>query len=302
MSVFENVGRRYGSSLFADSNLLKKIANATQTGDASGFGGAVGSAAATIGMGMVKSRLPAGVGPKLDALGNAISFATDGDWQGAAASVVNAGVFNDRLPWLDNVAAFLWNASHNSRAMGGVSPPKARQIMQESLETHFAKKNLFLISIKQSLGPAGFVPLNMFVTDVSYAPITITADAKKIGSAVIDQPNGTEAVEIRLTTMDDEAGTIRRWFDTLAANVVHPNGTFGVPSSYLVKIEVLHSFVTEDSEAFWLAQQRDRTKSRSAWKKDGWFRPVSLESELSRKDGGPEEFALVFHQYDTYYT
>jgi hypothetical protein len=190
-----------------------------------------------------------------------------------------------------------------SRAMGGVTPIEAQRIMRASLETKFARKNLFIVTIKeqpievsgvQNSADKNLEWFNLFVLDVSYGAITITADKHKVGSAVLDQPNGTEAVELRITTMDDERGTIRRWFAELSERVAHQDGTFGLPESYLSKISIAHSFVTEESAETWLG-------GRQPWSATAYFRPASIECELSRKDDALEEFTLVFHQFDTSY-
>ena len=282
MSIFEKVATEKASATLSGTRF-------------SDLAGLAGNAAATMGMGMVKSRLPVGVGPKLDMLGASFERAYGGDWQGAGMAALNSGVFAPKLPWVNNAAATAMFQGQKSRASGGVTPIAAQKMVRESLETHFAKKNLFLLSIGQQLGRTPqLTNINLFVTDLSYGPITITADSHKVGSAVLDQPNGTEPIELRLTTMDDEAGSVRKWFDALASAVTHSDGTFGLPAEYLVKISILHSFVDDDSAAYWLRGKR-------GWKKEMWLRPVSLESELSRKDTGLEEFALVFHQFDTYY-
>ena len=289
MSVFERVAQEKTSEAFGLDNLA----------DMAGL--AVGGAM-TIGLGMLKSKLPIGVGPKLDAVGNVIGRAVNGDWNGALTGIVNSNLFTSKLPWLDNAASLGWFQYQQSRAMGGVTPAQAQRIMRDTLNTNFAKKNLFLVSAITLNEEIGDVPLNLFVTDVNYGPITITADAHKIGSAVVDQPNGTEPVELRLTTMDDESGTVRTWFDRLSSSVTRTNGTFGLPCSYLVQISILHSFISDESEAYWLGTQKDKSKSTSAWKKQAFYRPVSLESDLSRKEDGLEEFTLVFHQFDTFYS
>jgi len=291
MSIFEQVATQKVSERMGSGNPMS---------------GLLGRGAATIGLGMIKSGLPRGLGPVVDIVNNVAADAIKGDWRGAAEKAINSGVFTAKLPWLDNAASTAGFMMQPSRAMGGVTPVVAKRIMQASLQTHFARKNLFLVSVEKApeglgaMGAAvdgvGFGLLNLFVLDVSYGPITITADAHKVGSAILDQPNGTEAIELRLTTMDDEKGSIRNWFSQLAGCVTNTDGTFGVPEDYLVQISILHSFVTEESPKKWLTKTGEK-----AWSQKAWFRPVSLESELSRKDDALEEFTLVFHQFDTYF-
>ena len=287
MSIFDRVaGEKIGAAL-GDKTL----------------GGILGGAVGMLGTGMIKKGLPPGVGPKVDVMGNAIGRLINGDWKDAALTAVNSGIFTAKLPWLDNAASTAWFMSQPSRAMGGVTPVEAKRIMQDSLATHFARKNLFMVSIDdqpiqtsdvQCRKPGGLEFFNMFVVDVSYGPITITADSQKVGSAVLDQPTGTEAVELRLTTTDDERGTIKSWFSQLAGRVANDDGTMGVPSDYLSKITVTHSFVNDDAAQHWL-------KDGQPWKAGTYFRPVSMELDLSRKDNALEEFTMVFHQFDTYF-
>jgi hypothetical protein len=288
MSIFDRVaGEKIGAAL----------------GDRA-LGGILGGAVGTLATGMIKKGLPPGVGPRVDVLGNAVGRILEGDFAGAALTAVNSGIFTAKMPWLDNAASTAWFMSQRSRAMGGVTPVEAKRIMQDSLSTHFARKNLFMVSIDdqpiqtsdiQCNKPGRLDFFNMFVLDVNYGVVVITADAHKVGSAVLDQPNGAEAVELRLTTMDDERGTIKSWFSQLSGRVAHDDGTMGVPAEYLSKITITHSFVTDDSAQHWL-------KGGRPWKAGTYFRPVSLELDLSRKDSAMEEFTLVFHQYDTYYT
>lgn len=287
MSIFDQVSAKVSSAI----------------GGISGGGGLLASAAGTIGMGMLKSKLPIGLGPKVSAGIGAAGKLLSGDISGAVKGVLNSGVFTAKLPWLDGAAALVGYVAEPSRATGGLRPLEAKRIIQESLETNFARKNLFIVSIKeqpiessdvQSRRSGGLDLFNMFVLDVSYGPITITADSHKIGSAVLDQPNGTEAVELRITTLDDEHGTIKSWFTQLSALVTHEDGTMGVPADYLAKISITHSFVTDESSKYWLGGVQP-------WKVDAYFRPVSMEFDLSRKEDAFEEFTMVFHQFDTYY-
>lgn len=274
-----------------------------------GWGGIVGNAAGIIAQGTVKSALPIGVGPVFDAAVNSLGQVLQGNFGEAALSAVNSGIFTSRMPWLDNAESYAAFMSQPSRAMGGVTPVQARQIMQASLETHFAHKNLFVVSLSvdsanqhamenlsmmNSVGGM-FDRINLFVVDIGYGPITISADSHKVGAAVLDAPNGSEPTDLRITTMDDEKGSVRRWFDNLAGKLASPDGTFGLPREYLVKIKVTHSFVTDQSSKNWIGGVQP-------WSKEAWYRPMSLEVDLSRKDEALEEFTMVFHQFDTYFS
>jgi hypothetical protein len=300
MSIFDQVSQSLSSAANslsgAASGAFDRVTGAVGSAGAAGM---LAGAAGTIGTGILKSRLPPGVGPAVSAVINAGGKVKAGDLIGAARGILNSGVFTAKLPWLDGAAATAGFMMDRSRAMGGVTPLEAQRIMKQSLETNFARKNLFIVTIMEQpiaqsnvATGSGLQFFNLFVLDVSYSPITITAEQHKVGSAVLDQPNGSEAIELRITTMDDEHGSIRRWFGALSARVTNQDGTFGLPASYLTKISVTHSFVTDDSASHWLNGQMPLSET-------SYFRPVSIESELSRKDDALEEFTLVFHQFDT---
>lgn len=287
MSIFEQVAGEKIGSLLSNKTL----------------GGIVGGGIGTIGMGMLKSRLPPGLGPKLSVVNNVAGRLLNGDLKGAALGALNSGIFTAKFPWLDNLAATAGFMAEPNRAMGGVTPVEAKRIMKGSLETNFARKNLFLVRISKM--PEGIEWLNadapgarlqmfnLFVTDVSYSGFSIAADQQRVGSISMDQPNGRDPIELRITTMDNEAGDIKFRFNMLANRVANTDGTMGVPSEYLVKIKILHSFIHEESEKHWLKDL--------GWSQFGWFRPVSIEHDLSRKDDALEEMTLVFHQFDPYY-
>lgn len=278
------------------------------TGGGSGLGALAGSGAAAIGTGLIKSRLPTQMGPMVDTAFGAAKSILAGDWAGAAKKALNSGIFTAKLPWLDGAAASAFFQMQPSKAMGGVEPQVAKKMMQESIQTNFGRKNLFIVEllsyrVDESFGlgvewpsdSGKYARLNMFVSDVSYGPITLTGDRQKVGSASLDQLTGSEHIELRLTTFDDESGSVKSWFTNLAKAAARRDGTFGVPEEYLAQIRVTHSFVTDDSARLWL-------QGEEPWSATAWFRPVSMELDLSRKDDAIEELTLVFTQYDTTYT
>jgi hypothetical protein len=287
MSIFEQVAGEKIGALLGNKSL----------------GGIVGGGVGTIGMGMLKSGLPPGLGPKLSVINNVGGKLLKGDLKGAALGALNSGIFTAKFPWLDNLAATAGFMIEPNRAMGGVTPVQAKRIMQGSLETHFARKNLFLVKVERSPksfewlsaeAPGGLQMFNMFVTDVSYTGASIVADQHRAGSVSLDQPTGREPIELRITTMDNEEGDIKWHLAALANRISSIDGTMSVPDNYLVRISILHSFVSNDSEKHW-------TKNAGGFLRTCWFRLASIEHDLSRKDDALEEFTIVFHEFDTYY-
>lgn len=167
---------------------------------------------------------------------------------------------------------------------GGITPREAKSIQQDVIRSGRAKKNLFLVRVSSALMGDFSDDFNLFCTDIEHGPITITGDKQKVGTTVIDGVSGTEVDEIRMTTLDDKKGTIRKWFEAHSAAVTNADGTVGVPADYAIKITVIHSYVS-DLGGF-------RTK--------GLFRPVSYEVSLSRRDDALEEVQMTFTQLDTF--
>lgn len=311
MSVFDSVAGKVGAVL---------------GGGGSNIGSFIGTGAAVIGTGLVKGAVGAKYMPVVDAALNTIGDLASGNFRSAALTAINSGLFTSKLPWLDGAAAGLYFHSMPSRATGGVAPMDAKKVYQETIETHFGHKNLFIVDIVSQFYPwdaeegmeslrlfreaglhapaesASYAKFNMFVLDASYGPKTIAAESHRVGSAVLDQPNGSEAVSLRLTTLDDERGSVKKWFKRLCDTVARKDGTFGTPAEYLVQIRVTHSFTTDDASGYWLGRDGQAgAKGAKAWSSETWYRPVSIELDLSRRDESLEEVTLVFAEYDTYF-
>lgn len=171
------------------------------------------------------------------------------------------------------------------KLVGGITLDEARRLFEETANTDFAKKNLWFISAT-NLGGGSAPYLNLFATEVSYTPITIAGEAMRVGSGQFDKVDGTERVSMRLTTYDDSSGTIKRWFHDLAAKLAHKDGTFGLPSEYLIRLTVTHATITEGQGG--------------AFTNEYVMRPESIESELSRREDGLEELQMTFVQFDTF--
>lgn len=176
-----------------------------------------------------------------------------------------------------------------SRLYGGVTLAKAREIFKKHSAINFAKANLWFIRISDLSDNGGIMAdFNMFATNVSYAPITISSEAMRAGSGSFDVVQGSERVSMRVTTLDDEDGTIKKWFSDRGSRVCHADGTYGLPVDYLLRVEVYHAHITDEAP--------------SAYFDEYLMRPAGIEYDLSRRDDALQELQLSFEQFDTFAT
>lgn len=126
---------------------------------------------------------------------------------------------------------------------------------------------------------------NLFATSVTYAPNTMTGERVHFGAVSMDKLTGTEPVELQLTTMDDEVGTLKRWFDSKFDQAAHSDGTFGLPKQYCVDIAIYHAVPNLREEAYTF-------KAR--------MRPQNIQHELSRSDQAMQEIQMTFQQFDSF--
>lgn len=175
---------------------------------------------------------------------------------------------------------------------GGLTLAQYRQLFADSAMTPKAWKNLFFVNIIEYTpsieSPGGAGGFNLFALDVSFAPNTAPGDAVAVGSANIDSLMSSERVELRISTLDDSRGSVKRWFMAKADQATHQDGTFGVPKDYLVVIEITHMAPTNVGEK----DARLRHKFL--------MRPSNIEIELSRRAPELEELQMSFVQFDTF--
>lgn len=164
-------------------------------------------------------------------------------------------------------------------------PEKARY--REFIALSRARKNHFIIQIESNLTGNFSKKMNLFVTDIDLNPMNISGEKRRVGGTFVDAPTGAEATEIRITTMDDKEGTIKKWFERHCAAVVASDGAFGVPADYGVRITVLHAVV-------------DGEDSTSAFKNSGLYRAATYELQLSRREQAMQEVNLTFTQLDSF--
>ena len=130
--------------------------------------------------------------------------------------------------------------------------------------------------------------LDLLCMDVQYSK-TINGDSVSLGGTFYDAASGASATEITLVTMDDEAGTLKRWFEGKRQQVAAIDGTMGVPAEYSVGIEIVHAIPGPDVKGV-----------NAAYKQYFNMRAVSISSELSRRDQQWEELPMTFIQIDPF--
>jgi hypothetical protein len=208
--------------------------------------------------------------------------------------------------------------------MGGISLARAKEIMLQSAGTSYAKKNLFYVSVA-NVSPLslpfetvsaltsgdffsvdtlanmasmavsylnwGSFDFNLFATEVSYSPVTLNGSTMHAGGAAFNILESREPVEMRITTLDDSVGSLKNWFRKKSNVMVLPGGALGLPISYLLKIRVTHSFIEDDADG-----------AGDAYYDEFIMRPVSLDTDLSRREDGLQELHMTFTQFDNFTT
>lgn len=229
----------------------------------------------------------------IDAIGTgtgALSDALGGDYNHLGVRLLEYGLADSLIPGLQAILAQAryWRAP--TPLFGGISPTDARAILRETQGIAWHKNNLFLVEIsladaKQSLNspPTRF---NLYVTGVEYAPQSLVGDAYNVGAAVLSGVKNTAAVELKITTLDDQQGTIKTWFKNQCALSAHPDGTVGVPLNYVCQISVLYGV--------------SRKLTVAPYETIGWFKPTKLEAKLTRASEGMEELTLSFLQTESF--
>lgn len=210
-----------------------------------------------------------------------------GDWDSAGMRLLDSGLLNDLLPGMGGVASQTKFWGGPTPLFGGISPTEAKRIYDEMRGQRLSKKNLWLIEVSSRLQGDASQRFNLFATDVEYEPYILAGEKRRIGGAVVDVVQGAEPVELRLTTMDDQTGSLKKWFAAHHGKAASRDGTIGVPDSYAITIKVVHSFITRDS-------------NRGGYEDAGLFRPVNLSVSLSRREDGLQEVQMTFSQLDTF--
>lgn len=230
-------------------------------------------------------------------LRNAINQGSDilgqfasGDFEGGFVAALDAAMASGKLDSLFGGIPGLGGPSRRkfwggaNALYGGITPTEAMRIHAEVRETKRSKKNLFLLKVRSNLVGDYSHEFNLSCTEIERGLGEVSGNKSRAGGAVLDTLLQREAGTVRITTLDDQKGMLKRWFLDHVAAQVKPDGTFGVPASYAVEILVQHSFVG-DTGGFTLK---------------GTYRAQSCETSLSRREDGLEELQMTFTQLDTF--
>ncbi|MNO51612.1 hypothetical protein D3C76_420110 [compost metagenome] len=276
MGLYNNVADSLSGGNFLGKLGVAIRSGAEQAGTNAG-GGIISS--------QMNSHIPASMRNAINAGVKAGGQLLNGDWESAALTALESGEVDRLLGSVlgGQVAQGRYWAGAN-QLYGGITPTEARRIYGEAINAKRAKKNLFLLKVSSPVSGDFSQTFNLFCTDIDLNPMNITGEKRRVGAAMVDCVQSSEAVELRITTLDDRAGSLKRWFENHAAAVAARDGTVGVPANYAITVTIQHAFVG-DAKGF---------------EGKGLYRPVSYEVGLSRREDALEEIQMTFTQLDTF--
>lgn len=194
---------------------------------------------------------------------------------------------NDIRQALDDLKNPL-NITPNPLLMG-LNMRQYRELYHQAKVT-YAKKHFFSIRFidlsipEETIDDLDDKIFQFLAIDVSYSD-TMTGDSQKVGAFMVDQFTGKERKEIRVTFYDRHDGILTRYIDGKIKQMVHDDGTVGLPSQYIVGL---------------IVQRVDQTDSKKWPKKLYKVRFNSMDTELSRRDLGPQEIPITFTEVDEF--
>lgn len=247
-----------------------------------------GTAASAIASRQMDRLIPFDIQRQIDAGARVVGDYMQGDVEGGTMRLLGSGLLDKFIPGLSNgiTHEMFWYTPNT--LFGGISPSDAQRLYEEMAAQRLTRKNLWLLEVSSALGGSNISKkFNLLATEVEYSPQIVSGDKKKLGGAVSDAIQGSEAVELRITTMDDQNGTLKRWFAEHAQCATARDGTVGVPADYYIDFKIVHGIVSRDG--LW-----------GGYESMGKFRPASIEVSLSRREQAMEELQMSFSQIDTF--
>lgn len=299
MSLYNNV---------SDSLFSKGLVGALQSGANSVIKSAAGSALSSLGGGKlaqaaigaassaasqaakkaIDKNIPPQLRGKLDSAGKVVGGLMKGDFEGAALSALEGGFLDGLMGNLGGTARENRQRNQALPIYGGLSIAQVQRLHDEVLSANHVRKNLFVLEITSYAEGDMSDVFNLLCVDLEYEPWNIAADKQRAGGVVLDFVTGQEAVEMRMTTYDNEDGALKSFFARHHAAVAAQDGSVGVPAEYALKIKVLHG----------VAKGGNRVSS--AYADEGLFRVASCGVGLSRREQALQELPLTFSQLDTF--
>ena len=265
----------------ADKNLGTVRVGVTRSSTSSIFERAT-NAATQMAIQRATSRIPAGARKHLPLARKLLT--------GGVSGLIDAGLNQafERLGLNGTLLPGQADLSQPSELLGGITLAQARQVLEEHSAQVFAKKNLWLLRVRNLKGGAS-LDINMFATDVAYSRFSAQGDAVLIGSGSFDNVTNADRVEMRVTTMDNTYGEVKRWFEERFRKMCRADGTYGLPIDYLFRVDVTHAHVSESVEG-----------AENAVIDTFIMRPGTLETDFSRREDALQELQMTFVQWDTF--
>lgn len=179
--------------------------------------------------------------------------------------------------------------------VGGITFKEARKMFQLHSAQDLAKANLFIVELSGFKGQKVNDVINLLALSVDYGPVTLTADAIKTGAAYFAGPVSAERTEIRITTLDNSFGDIKKLFEKWAGLVANTDGTYGLPADYLVRARITHAFCGEDA-----INGKGESAKNNAHRNDFLVMPGSIEYSLNRREDALQEIQFSMIQFDSF--
>ena len=280
-----------GSSMFSGVSSAISLLTGSASGEGrsanglSGIAGMVGSSGAGA---AISSALLGETGGK-DALKSIVSNGKYGVGAGNAFALMQSLKRGDGLKTAIDLARFYQYWLTETNGFGGISPKQYSELQRLFRSTRLADKSSFVLQV-YTRDADMTAPMTLLAVGADYGTTNIVGDRVSVGGSSIDTVTGSGGLEMRLTVMDDRQGTVRQWWKSLTSKVVAEDGTVGVPDDYRVQIRVIHGAIMDDPKYF-----------SGRWIDNGWWRPSSSDTSLSRQEAGqPQQVELSFSQIDTF--
>lgn len=172
-----------------------------------------------------------------------------------------------------------------SDIFGGLSPGQARRLYAQAMAAQKARKNLWLVRCESRLQGDISTLMNLYALEVEHGLGEVSGTTARVGTRTVDLPSQAEPGSLRITTLDDKAGTLKRWFEAHIEAIAHADGTCGVPAQYAIQIQTQHAFTTPTA---------------GSYIKRGLYRAQSCETSLSRREDALTELMMSFTQLDSF--
>lgn len=144
-----------------------------------------------------------------------------------------------------------------------------------------------LTAIKQPEKNLHLNKFNLFCRNLSWSPVTLSSEARQIGSAEYNVMRSNGRTELSATFMDDASGSLKSWARAKSNKAtVSSNGLWGLPAEYLIKLRILFG-VGKDGLA-------DKTYDEECLM---FISEVSHELDRSAR-ASLEEVSIKFTQWD----